>query len=579
MRSAARALRSPALAGPAALALLALLASGASLANGFVYDDTPIIARNPRVHTLAQWWDIFASAYWPRDRGSLHYRPLTVLSFAVQWALGDGAPIVFHAVSVALYVATCVAVLALARLVLPAAAAWVVAALFAVHPVHVEAVANVVGQSELIVALCAVLAVAAYLRPRLAGHALSRRSITAIAALYAIGCLAKESGFLLPALLVAAELTIVGARLEPGRRTLRARARQLWPIYSACAAIGVAYLLARRGVLGGLTDEPNAIFWRLSRQELVLTMLGVVPEWARLLLWPAHLAADYSPPWIPLLAAPTPAVVAGVVIIAGAVLLSVAAWRLRAPVATFGVLWFAIMISPVSNVVVPSGVLLAERTLFAPSIGVMLALGAVWAWAGARLSTLGRTAAAVVGARAAFAMLAVLLVLGIGKSASRSRAWRDVDTFHERLVEDAPLSYKAHQAYGTWLFTKHRRAEGERHLRTAIAMFPNDPGPYADLADLYRLAGMCAPAHELYRRVIELGGLVDRARLGRIVCLLREADYAEAAAQARLGVSQGGTERAQYRRFLAKADSGAAAGLVVRQAGAPRPRHRISNAP
>jgi hypothetical protein len=576
---AARALSSPALAGSIGIVLLALLASGSSLVNGFVYDDLPIVARNSRVHTLARLWDAFGSAYWSPDWGNVHYRPVTVVSFAAQWAVGDGSTTVFHAVNIALYIATCLAVLRLARLVLPATAAWTVAALFAVHPVHVEAVANVVGQSELLVALCSALAVGFYVRARTERSGLSPGSVAAIAGLYAIACFSKEPGFLLPGLLIAAELTVVGARLEPHRRARRVRARELWPTYAVCAAIGIGYLFARRAVLGSFGDEPNVLIWRLNQQELLLTMLGVVPEWARLLLWPAQLAADYSPPRIPLLAAPTPAVLSGVVILAAVVWLTIAGWRLRGRVATFGLLWFTVAIFPVSNVFVLSGVLLAERSLFIPSIGVMLALGPIWAWIGVRISTLRHRASTVLAASARVT-LALLLLLGVAKSTSRSRVWRSNDTFYAQIVEDSPLSYRAHQARGTWLFRQGRRAEGEAHLRMAMAMFPYDPGPYADLADSYRFAGMCAPARDLYRRVLELGvTMVDRARLGLIVCLLRDGDYAGAAAQARIGPSPGGLEADKFRRFLATADSAIAARGTIQQAGAPRRTRGDGNVP
>jgi protein O-mannosyl-transferase len=577
MNRVAHALRSPALAAPISVAVLALLASGASLVNGFVYDDLPMVARSSRVHTLARWWEVFGSAYWPPAWGNMHYRPVTVLSFAVQWALGNGSTIVFHSLNIALYLATCLAVLRLAQLVLPATAAWTVAALFAVHPVHVEAVANVVGQSELLVALCSALAVGSYVRRRITSRGLTPGSTAAIGGLYAIACFSKEPGFLLAGLLVAAELTVVGARLEPGRRALRVRARELWAIYGVCVAIAIGYLFARRAVLGRFGDEANVLVWRLSQKELLLTMLGVVPEWARLLLWPAHLAADYSPPRIPLLAAPTPAVLSGVVILAGAVAIAVAGWRLRTRVATFGLLWFAITIFPVSNVFVLAGVLLSERSLFLPSIGVMLALGPIWAWTAARISTLRRPSSIVVAASAGVA-LAVVLMLGAVKSASRSRVWRSTDTFYSQIVEDSPLSYRAQQAYGTWLFMKGRRAEGEKHLRIAIAMFPYDAGPHVDLADSYRFAGLCAPARDLYQRVLGLGMLVDRARLGLILCLLQDGQYGEAAAQARIGASENGSQVAAFRRLLAAADSGTAAS-PIRQTGAPRPGRQGGNAP
>ena len=105
--------------------------------------------------------------------------------------LGDGAPWVFHAVNIALYVCLAVAVLRLARAAMSETAAIVAAALFAVHPVHVEAVANVVALSELIAALAMVLAVTIYVERRRTGP-LRGRDIAGLAALYAVACFAKE---------------------------------------------------------------------------------------------------------------------------------------------------------------------------------------------------------------------------------------------------------------------------------------------------------------------------------------------------------------------------------------------------
>jgi hypothetical protein len=564
-----RALATPAFAAPASIALLGLLASASSIVNEFVFDDRPIVEFNSRVHTLARWWEAFGQAYWPPHWGNTNYRPLTILSFAAQWSIGDGAPVVFHAVSIALYVATCLAMLSLARLVLPATAAWAIAALFAVHPVHVEAVANVVGQSELLVALSSILAATIYVRMRSAESGKGARYIVAIAVLYAVACFSKETGFLLPALLIAAELTVVGAQLEPPRRTLAARARELGLLCGACAAISVVYLLVRRSVLGGFGDLPSIVLSRLSPEQRLLTMLGVVPEWARLLLWPAQLSADYTPPRIPVILSPGALVLPGIIIVLGVVLLAVAGWRTRRRGPTFGLLWLAITIIPVSNVFIPSGVILAERTLFLPSVGALLALGTLWGWTAARIAALRRrsplspTIPMAVG-------LAIVLLLGAAKSAKRAGVWRTSDAFFAQVVEDAPLGYRAHHLHGVWLFDNGRLADGERHIRAAIAMYPYDAGPYTDLADRYRQAGMCAPARELYQRVIELGMLRDRARLGLVECLLRDAHYAEAAAEARIGASGGGFQVERFRRLIVTADSAAAGATTVRQSGAPR---------
>jgi hypothetical protein len=550
-RRIARALKSPALAAPVSIVVLALLASATSLANGFVYDDRPIIEANPRVHTLARWWEAFGQAYWPATWGDTNYRPVTILSFAVQWAIGDGSPAVFHAVSVGLYLAACLAVLGLARLVLPTAAAWVVAALFAVHPVHVEAVGNVVGQSELVVAICTTVAVTAYVRARAEGYGRLTwtRSLALIVALYAIASFAKESGFLLPALLLAAEMTVVATQLDPPRRTLRARAHELWPVYAACGAIAVVYLALRYSVLGGFGDDPNTVISMLGHDSRLLTMLGVVPEWARLLLWPARLSVDYSPPGIPVILGPAVEIVPGVLMLALVPLIGAASWQ-RQRVVAFGLMWLAITIFPVSNVVLRSGVILAERTLFMPSIGVLLAVGAGVAWIRARTGALGRPWVLVW-----MATVALLITLGVMKSASRQRVWRDPDEFHARIAQDAPRSYRAHQIHGLWLFEQRRDQEGERHLRRAIEMFPFDARLYVDLGDQYRQRAICGAAKHYYRRALRLGGFPERARLGLVLCLLYDGDFVEAASEARRGAAANGFNVDRFRRAVAVADS------------------------
>src|SRR5258708_31525497 len=115
---------------------------------------------------VGKWGRFFGMASWPAQWGNEGYRPLTILAYSLEWAAGHGKPWLFHAVNIGMYAAISVAVFYLAETCLPFAAAWVAAALFAVHPVHVEAVASVVGQSELLAALFMIPAVALYIRRR-----------------------------------------------------------------------------------------------------------------------------------------------------------------------------------------------------------------------------------------------------------------------------------------------------------------------------------------------------------------------------------------------------------------------------
>src|SRR5690606_16803084 len=103
----------------AAVAVLAVLVYANSLFNGFALDDVPIIAENARVHRLLALRDIWLTPYWPTFGEDLGlYRPLMIFLYAVEWMLGGGRPMLFHAVNVLGHAAASVlALLLLARLV------------------------------------------------------------------------------------------------------------------------------------------------------------------------------------------------------------------------------------------------------------------------------------------------------------------------------------------------------------------------------------------------------------------------------------------------------------------------------
>src|SRR5262245_42681908 len=223
-----------------------------------------------------------------------------MLLFAIEWVVARGSPHVFHSVNIALNAAVSVAVFALATLMVPTWAAWLAAALFAVHPVHVEAVANVVGQSELLVGLMLCVGVWIYVKARRGpedgrtGAQVPASRAVAIVLLFAIACLAKEHAMVLLALLLLAELLLVR-----DYRPWRGCWGELRPLTLGLAAVAVAFLAARSLVLRGVAwFHPFIVFHtlNLSYSDRVLTMLGVAPDWLRLVLWPARLSMDYSPP-------------------------------------------------------------------------------------------------------------------------------------------------------------------------------------------------------------------------------------------------------------------------------------------
>jgi len=511
-----------------ALVLIVLAASGTSLGNGFAYDDLLIIRDNQQIHRLADMAFDFVQGYWPQEHGGALYRPLTLVLFSLQWAAGRGAPWVFHAVNVTLYAALTLGLFGLGRRILPTGAAWLGAALFAVHPVHVEAVANVVGQAELTTALLVVLALQVYLDARTRPGLQARESVGLLLLLAAAG-LCKENGIIIPALLLLAELALV-----KDNRPLRSRISTLFPTY-LLLMVGAAILMAaRHAALGDTVGEYPALILRgLGFKDRLLTMLGIVPEWIRLFLWPAHLRADYAPPEFD---AATRFGIAqgiglGLVVLAGLVAVG---YRQRHPAVTFGIGFTAMALLPVSNLLLPTGILLAERTLLLPSVGVVIAVAALASAAWQRFELDGRPIrwAALAGATA-------LLVGGAVRSAERQPAWRDTPTVLAQLVKDAPLDYRAWLMYGGHLRSLGRVPEAKAAMLRAASLYHGDGRIYEDLGQLIRFESGCAHAVPIFRHGLGLDPGLRNARGRLYVCLLELGDTTAAMEVAKEGARRG----------------------------------------
>jgi len=509
---------------------LALVASISGITNGFAFDDLHIIVEDNRTHSLAHWWQLFAQSYWPLSKGGDLYRPLTMLGFAVQWALGGGSSLVFHIVSIALYALVCAAFLGVLLELLPEPAAWLGAALFAVHPLHVEAVANVVGQAELLAALFMFLALLVFLRSRRRGN-LTLRDTCLVAVLYVLGCLSKEHAIVLPLLLIAAEATVID-----GEAPLRRRLRDIRPLILALGATGLAFIWLRIHVLGptaAASDESNALLLGQPLGIRAMTMLRVLLEWIRLFFWPAHLSADYSPRVIDVVTGLNSEMLASAAILVG---IAGLAWvgRRAAPVATFAFLWTGIALLIPSNLLVPTGFVLAERTLFVASGGVMLAVAAVVAHFSRNEATLSPLVR-----RMTLAVVGVVLVLGIIVSGIRQRVWRDDDTLFAQTVVDAPASYKAHMAYATMLFQKHRREAAFEQIGLAHALFPKDMGVLEYAAEEYSRVEGCRNAVALFTRVLAEDPRRAESRVGLASCLTAMGRFADARKTIREGLATG----------------------------------------
>lgn len=422
----------------AAVAACAVLVYLGALWNRFAVDDNQIIAFNALVHHISGAWLAFASPYWPADIGGGLYRPLPIASYAIDFGLG-GATWWFHAVNLAWHAAASVAVAWLARRWSGDWSGLAAGLVFAIHPVHVEAVANVVGRAELMAALFAILAVYA---------ALALDQVWWSAAAFAAGLLSKENAVVVP-LLVAWGWSVGLSRPSQRRMALYA---------GTWLAVGIAYLMVRWTVLDQASLGAAApVFFQASPLAVRLTAVAAFTDLARLLVFPLTLRADYSPAERTLVTTPFDVrFVVGVLCLAAWATLLWLAWRRGRRVEAFGLGWIAIAFLPVSNLILPVGVLLAERTLYLPSAGLALAVGA---WLGSL--ELRRLASA----------LGLLVVAGGVRTATRVPVWRDSRTVIASELEDSPRSFIGPAHMVVLYLAGHQPAKALDAFRASTAIY------------------------------------------------------------------------------------------------------------
>ncbi|HEU4588566.1 MAG TPA: hypothetical protein VFS11_07960 [Gemmatimonadales bacterium] len=468
----------------AAVFVLACLVYLQTVAYGFAGDDIGIIRDRPLYHDLANWREILTTSWWAHAL----YRPVTAISLAANWVVAGGDPRAFHLVNLLLHAVAALLVYRLARELVPFAAAVAAGLVFAVHPVHVEAVANLVGRAEVLATIFVLAAVLLYRADgRLADagdHGSLRRAGatlgTLAAAVLALG--AKESAFALPALLLLSDWADARARERPFASALR-RHPLLWV---GVVVVAAGWLVLRSRVVGDVTGLEVAP--GLEDQGMLgrtVIMLPIALHYARLLFFPARLSVEYSPNFIPVRTDFTLAALLGAALVLGALTAALVARR-RVPAVTVALGWIGATVLIVANILVPTGILLAERTLYLPSVGAALLIGVGWQAARDRSP------------RIAPMVLAVLLLAGATRTMTRNPIWRDDTTYYPAMVQDAPGSFRAYWTAAELARQRGDLRESERLLRQALDAHPLAWAVWQDLGKLLYSEGRYAEAGDAF---------------------------------------------------------------------------------
>jgi tetratricopeptide (TPR) repeat protein len=514
--------RSAAFRWPLAVGLCAVVVYLNAPGNEFVLDDLRQIRDNLRIRSLANIPGLFASSYWDLEGAQALYRPLVLATYAVNYAAHGLSPWGYTAVNIALHAAVSILLFAVVRAIGGSLlAAGVAGIAFAVHPVHTEAVTGISGRPELLAAVFVLLAVYFH---RLAGSARHGAPGYRAAALASCACalLSKESAITLVLVLPVTDALVPSIRSDGRPATPRTR---ILSDYVPILAVALAYLAVRWTVLGGIvipeqviapldnplvpvTTMPLGERMGATTGQAIMTAFAVIAEYARLLAWPLRLSPDYSYNHVPLVTSALEArFLTGVALMAvwgGAVGVL---WR-RNSVATFGLVLLGLTYSIVSNFVVLIGTICAERLIYLPSAGALIALAAGAEWLAGRVPERRRLA---------YTVIVVVLMAAAARTWTRNRDWQNEFTLWSAAIEAAPGSARVQSEYGRILLARAERevesgraAEAERlyaaaqtHFETAVKIFPSYSLPLDGLAMVHSLHDRYDQALVFYERALE----------------------------------------------------------------------------
>lgn len=478
-----------------ALAVIALTVAvfGQVVTHQFInYDDGQFVFENAHVREGLT----AGSIRWALTSAEIGYYPLTWLSHMTDVALFGMAAGGHLAMSLLLHVASsCILFFALTRMTGAPLRSAFVAALFAIHPMHVESVAWVSERKDTLSTLFGLLALLFYAMPR------SIRRDVAVALALAASLLAKQMLVTLPFVLLLLDYW-------PLRRPLKILEKL--PLF-AIAAAGVGVAIVGQQNLNAV--QSTAV---LPLADRIANALVAYAAYIGKLLWPSHLAPMY-----PLSPANFTSAAFALVLLAA---ITLAAWSLRkhAPWFIVGWLWFAGTLIPVIGIVQIGAAGMADRYTYFPSIGLFIAI--VWGVA----DLVPHRAAALAGALALVILAAAAFI--------QTSHWSNTDTLFTHTLEVTGPNPIAEYTLGQSLQTSDPDRAVE-HLRRAIELTeaalrnsPEAPRPeiYAqshvaigtalltkvntssDAAEKSRLAGQAAAEYEAALRIDPTAGNARR---------------------------------------------------------------------
>ncbi|XP_072124079.1 protein O-mannosyl-transferase TMTC1 isoform X1 [Mobula birostris] len=498
------------------------------LSGELVHDDVWAIVNNPDLRASAPLRGIFSNDFWGKGMGDntshKSYRPLCILTFKLNILLGGMNPLYFHMVNVGLHCAvtllllhTCdKAVFRDRRL------AFFAALVFAVHPVHTEAVTGIVGRADVLACVLFLLAFLSYLRSVNCNYIGDKFPPTSspvylLLSLFLGTCamLVKETGITVFGVCLIYDLLVLcSKRLLINLSTDRIKGlHKVSAPYLKRAVLVTLYVLLilffRVRIMAGSMpnfseqDNPASFSPYLLTRFLTYSYLLAFNAW--LLLAPMTLCYDWQVGSIPLVESlwdgrnlATAAFGLSMVLLTRSCFLSVLKQEHREVLV--GLLFLVFPFIPASNLFFRVGFVVAERVLYMPSMGycILVAHG------------LNRLCGVLSKWGTSIVTVSSLLLLGLffWKTLRQNEVWLSRESLFRSGMQTLPLNAKVHYNYANFLKDYGRHDEAVYHYKTALRLYPRHASALNNLGTLTKHV---SEAEDHYRQALKLNPQHNRA--------------------------------------------------------------------
>ena len=399
-----------------------------SLQGDFIWDDRGLILENTSY--LGDWSNLVSTFTKPFFGTTPFYRPLLLVSFILDYQLWGLNAFGYHFSNVLLHALNGLMVYLLAFLLFKQRTfALIAGLLFVSHPIQTEAVAWISGRNDVLLTFFSLLTIICYLKWRNPQRTKGFFAYAGFLLCYCCVLLTKESGIILPVLIVLVDYFFRNSLPHPvdGRRK----------IYLPLMLISALYIYVRINLLGGAIQEVEGV-------NIFHTFPGVIITYAyyfKMLLFPVVQTA--SPSILPVDSFQSPVFIASLVMVGSLVVVTVACWK-RFRELSFLFLWLFVALLPVSGII-PLPVPALEHRLYLASVCFSMVIPLLFY----RIPLL-RTHELFARRGPVFtlSMLVVLMMLYSIKTVTRNTIWKDEHTFWLHTVQDSPSSVFAHNNLG-----------------------------------------------------------------------------------------------------------------------------------